>query len=134
MIIDKDIAHYIIVADESIRAALDKIEANEDGFVFCVSPEGVLEGVLTDGDFRRWVIRAPAPDLSQPVSSIANKSFISGNITDSEEKIELLLTSSIEFIPLLDKQRRLVATRTSAQAGVSQAMTLICICGSCGWE
>lgn len=109
MIIDKDISRYLIVASESIRAALDKINANEDGIVFCVSTEGILDGILTDGDFRRWIIKSDRPDLTLSVATISNKTFISGQITDSEEKIEQLLNNAIRFIPLLDRQRRLVA-------------------------
>lgn len=108
MVILRDISRHIIVADEPIRAALARIEANEDGTVFCVSPEGVLEGVLTDGDFRRWVVQAAAPDLSQPVSTIANKSFVSCPAVDGEEKVARLLSDSIRFVPLVDAQKRLV--------------------------
>lgn len=109
MIIDKDITRFIVLADESIRTALEKIDANEAGFVCCVSADGVLAGVLTDGDFRRWIVRAQGPDLDQPAGSIANANFVSGGINDNGEKINQLLSVKIRFVPLLDAQRRLVA-------------------------
>ena len=52
MIIERDIAPYLIVATEPMSVALDKITANKSRFIVCVSENGALEGVLTDGDFR----------------------------------------------------------------------------------
>ena len=51
MIIQSNIQEYLILADESIHAALDKMSKNQNGFVITITEEGVVEGVLTDGDF-----------------------------------------------------------------------------------
>ena len=55
MIIDRNISKYIVFSEDSVINALRKINQNKERIIFCVSSRGVLEGVLTDGDFRRWL-------------------------------------------------------------------------------
>ncbi|MBL6942701.1 MAG: CBS domain-containing protein, partial [Rhodospirillales bacterium] len=73
MIIQRNIRDYLILADESIHAALGKISKNQSGFVVTVTEEGAVEGVLTDGDFRRWIASVEDLDLNIPVSTISKK-------------------------------------------------------------
>lgn len=109
MIIDKNIGKYLALDGDSIRHGLKKIESNEDGILFIVSEDGCLQGVLTDGDFRRWVISSSEFDIDQPLYKIMNRDFQFAYETDAEIKIQSLLSGSIEFLPLLDTQRRCVA-------------------------
>ena len=55
MNIIKEIAPFIIFSEETIINALQKI--NKSKIVFTVSQSGVLEGTVTDGDFRRWLLK-----------------------------------------------------------------------------
>ena len=66
MIIRKEISRYLANEFSTIRSVLSKIDSNEDGIVFCVDDRGLLLGVLTDGDLRRWLISVSVPDLEQP--------------------------------------------------------------------
>ena len=107
MIVDKNITQFVVFPDDSLSFALHKITANKSGFVFVVSQNGVLEGLLTDGDFRRWLLETRNWDLLQPVSIATNRQFISMDIDSPVVEIEALFSEKINIIPLLDKKKRL---------------------------
>jgi sialic acid synthase SpsE/sugar phosphate isomerase/epimerase len=109
MLIDRNIGKYIVFSEENILNALKKISDNKSRIIFSVSESGELEGVLTDGDFRRWLVQQSFIDLNQPVYKISNKHFKSALIDESPETIQTYFSSLIEFIPLLDRNGRLVA-------------------------
>jgi len=69
----------------------------------------VLEGVLTDGDFRRWITEHPSFDMGMPVISVANKSFTFSHLDASHEEIERQFSDRIAYVPLLDRHHHLVA-------------------------
>ena len=108
MIIENRIEPFVVRSDEAVGQALNKIDANNEGFVFCIDDAGVLEGVLTDGDFRRWFLHRTAVDVGQKVAEAMNKSFISASLTDKTERISTLFSDKIKFVPLLDERKRLV--------------------------
>ena len=116
MIIDRNISPFVVIEQESILEALKKIDANEDGMVVCTDESGLLLGVLTDGDFRRWVIKSSAPDLTQPVGNIVNRECQSARIGDSSERIAGRINDSIVFLPLVDSQGRFVALARARKA------------------
>lgn len=109
MLIDRNTAKYIVFAEDSILNALKKISDNKSRIIFSVSESGVLEGVLTDGDFRRWLVKQNTIDLNQPVLKVSNKKFKFAFFQDDPEKIQSCFSSHIEFIPLLDQNHHLVA-------------------------
>jgi hypothetical protein len=74
MIIDKNISDYIVFVEDNIANALHKIDRNNKRFIFAVNQSGVIEGVLTDGDFRRWALLNNGISLSEKVDSVINKS------------------------------------------------------------
>ncbi|ERS85085.1 hypothetical protein Q667_17685 [Marinobacter sp. C1S70] len=118
MIIERNITPYTVFADDEISIALQKISANKSGFVFVVASNGVLEGILTDGDFRRWLLRTENFDLTQPVSVAANCNFIHAAETSSNSKLEELLSSRVKYLPLLDSNQRLVAMALHEKASI----------------
>ena len=77
MIIERTIAPYVVLADESLLHALQKISGNAARMVLAVSDSGVLEGLMTDGDFRRWIVDTPDADLKQPVGTVMNIHYVS---------------------------------------------------------
>ena len=56
MIIDRSFAPFIVYCEDSILNALAQISSNKSRIVFSVTESGYLEGVLSDGDFRRWIV------------------------------------------------------------------------------
>ena len=108
MIIDKDLSKYIVNSEDTILCALDQISTNCLGFVFSVTEAGVVEGILSNGDFRRWVITTKNINLNQSVSIISNKNF-KFLFCGEEEKAHSMITVQIPCLPILDSQKRLVA-------------------------
>jgi len=113
MIIEKKLTPYIIFSEESIVNALQKISDNKSRIIFSVTEAGLLEGVLTDGDFRRWLVNEDQIDLNQPVSKITNKRFKFAREGDSSEKIQSYFSQEVEFVPILDNNDRIVAVARS---------------------
>ncbi len=109
MLIDRNLAKYIVFAEDSILNALKKISDNKSRIIFSVTEAGVLEGILTDGDFRRWLVNQSTIDLNKSVATISNKNFKYAFFEDDPEKIQSYFSEQIEFIPLLDRSHHLVA-------------------------
>ena len=66
MVIEKNIYPYLALRNESVSSALKKINHNKSGFVIVVNRNGTINGILTDGDFRRWTLVAENKNLDQP--------------------------------------------------------------------
>lgn len=109
MIIDRNITPYVVLDEEPIREALSKIDANEEGMVVCVDNAGLLLGILTDGDFRRWIMDEPQPNLDRPVGTVINRHITSAMVDDSPGRIESKLSQQVHFLPLTDAGGRCVA-------------------------
>ncbi|MFT8318830.1 MAG: N-acetylneuraminate synthase family protein [Sporolactobacillus sp.] len=112
MKINKNLGPYIINSEGTIIDALKKISANKQGVVFVLSYKGVLEGVLTDGDFRRWIVNQSEPNLLDSVLEIANTTYLSFKESDlsSIGRIEQIFAKNkIRHIPVVDQFNRMVA-------------------------
>jgi sialic acid synthase SpsE/sugar phosphate isomerase/epimerase len=109
MMITLNLADYIVFSEDSLLNALRKITNNKIRLVFSVTESGMLEGVLTDGDFRRWLTDGNEANLEIPVHSVSNKKFVSLLNETKHEDIEKLFNSRVAAIPLLDKHQHLVA-------------------------
>jgi sialic acid synthase SpsE/sugar phosphate isomerase/epimerase len=107
MIIERQVERYTIRADASLQAALQAIDSNAEGFILCTDENGLLEGILTDGDARRWLIRQGQVDLTGPVAPALRRDFAYAHLGDSRERMGSLLVSPVKFLPLLDERRRL---------------------------
>jgi sialic acid synthase SpsE/sugar phosphate isomerase/epimerase len=109
MLIERDVTHYTVLTDDSIEHALRQITHNGRRTVFCIEQNGVLAGVITDGDFRRWLLANPGESLSSCAIDVANRTFVSAPFGTSIQEIELLFNSGVQLVPLLDELGRLVA-------------------------
>ena len=118
MLIDRNLSKYIVFAEDSILNALKKISDNKSRIIFSVTESGVLEGIMTDGDFRRWLVNQDEIDLNQPVYKVANKHFKAVHIDAEPEAILASFSAEIEFIPLVDAAGHLVAIARKRPDGV----------------
>ena len=109
MIIEPNFSKYIVFSEDSILNALNKISLNKKGIVFVASEAGVLEGALTDGDFRRWLLGVQHVDLELSVGSIMNANVRWASEHDAPEKINALLDDKYTAIPLVDSNKRIVS-------------------------
>ena len=109
MRIERNLGDYVIYAEDSVVNALKKIGENKSGIVFALDQSGHLEGVMTDGDFRRWVMSGVEIDLNTPVSAICNREFLSLKIDQDYADIEKRFDTRVTVIPLTDRLGHLMA-------------------------
>lgn len=108
MIISRNLKDYIVFDEEPLSNALTKISINKSHTVFVVSENGLLEGVITDGDIRRWILEQENLDLLIPCQVVMNRDFFSLNIASDRNLIEQSFNERIFIIPLLDNSKRIV--------------------------
>ena len=125
MIIERNLAKYVVFSDDSLAHSLQKISGNGCGLVFVLAQNGVLEGILTDGDFRRWLLDTEKMDLSQPASVAFNRNFTAVSKDMPPDKIAAQFSRRIKYVPLIDRQKRLVGIASLTRRGVQIGEFLI---------
>lgn len=106
----KDFSKFVIFSEDNLLNALNKINVNKSRVIFAVSEGGVLEGVLTDGDVRRWLTSTGSIDLNTPISAVMNRQFMAASVDVDPDQIRVSLERRVhQAIPLLDSNQRLVA-------------------------
>jgi len=102
----REISFYKVQENISIREAIKKIDEGGIGFIVCINQNDGVTGILTDGDFRRAILRGI--DLQQQVCNIMNKNFYfleSDYVAEDVKKIFIDTVAS--HIPVL-KDRKLI--------------------------
>lgn len=110
MIIDRELAPYIVFTEDPILTGLAKINANRQRIVFCVDEHGILRGSLSDGDFRRWIIANPTASLDVSCISVANTSV--QTIPSGAAAVDITKAfahDGISHVPLVDERGHLIA-------------------------
>ena len=125
VIVVRDVRPWVCAADAPILEALEKISSNREGVVFCVESDAYLVGVLTDGDFRRWIINQTDIDLHQPVRSIANLTPTAALASVPPDELASHFDQRVSHIPLVDERGRLVAVATKRHLVVDLEGTVI---------
>ena len=118
MRIIRDFSKFVVFSEDSLISALNKISDNKSRVIFVVSEGGILEGVLTDGDLRRWLISAQDIDLNTPVAAAMNRRFTAISENADAGHIRGLLSNKVLAIPLLDGNQRLTAIALYGKAQV----------------
>ena len=119
MIIQRNLTGFVVFSGDSVLDALKKITVNKSRIVFAVSDNGVLEGVLTDGDFRRWLSSQEDIDLDQPVSAAMNREFLAGSVDEDPAITEGRFRESVDHVPLVDASQRIVAIAARTERGIA---------------
>ena len=118
MIIERNFSKYVVFKEDTILSALNKITDNKEKLIFVVSESGLLEGALSDGDLRRWLIGTSDINLQIPFHQIMNTDIRLGSVDDRLENIIKLLEGKYTAIPLVDSNRRLVAVAFGRYAAI----------------
>jgi len=82
------------------------INENAMNICFVVDEANSLEGVVTDGDIRRAILKHVS--LDSPIAEILNENFIFGYQDDSNDVLIGKLNDSINIIPIVDKNNHLI--------------------------
>ena len=109
MYLDKELGKYTVYVESPIIEALSKGARHKQRVLFCVTEHHHLVGVLSNGDFQRWLLQQEDIDLSAPVSSVCNTNFVQASINEKSVRIEYLFEDHIDTIPLVDDYGHLVA-------------------------
>ena len=102
MIITKKIQDHICFSEDTIIRALTKINEAKGATLYVVSDDGRLEGTLTDGDIRRYLISSSNLDLEQPVYLCMNKDFKYVTLGHSKSEIKTLFKDGVTSVPIVD--------------------------------
>ena len=109
MIIERDLTSYVVYSRDPVLRALEKITANKARVIFLVDSRGHLDGVLSDGDFRRWISSATSITVDVAAIEAANTSPRILPVGSSPAEISHAFGSGIDHVPLVDEQGHLVA-------------------------
>ena len=90
----------------SIEDAFHQLNTNRMGILFVEDAGSRIVGCVTDGDIRRRLLLDG--DLSVSLSVFMNTSFVWARADTSREQILKLLDGRVHYVPLLDRERRLV--------------------------
>lgn len=109
MIITNNTIDFMVYENEPTKHALEKINNNKHNIIFIVDSAGILLGSLSDGDFRRNLLKEPSINIDDPVSSLINKKVFFLSSSEENNKIKQSFNEQIKIIPLLDNNNRLVS-------------------------
>jgi perosamine synthetase len=98
------VQQLLVSADATLRTALAVIDRNGCGVAFAVDGEGTLEGLLTDGDIRRALLRGLGLEAS--VREVMRVDCVSLPHDAAPQDIMAALGDRIAIVPLMDKDRR----------------------------
>lgn len=98
------VQQLLVGADENLRTALNVIDQNGSGVAFAVDAKGRLQGILTDGDIRRALLRGV--NLDSPVRAVMCSDCATLPEDASPQAILSILGERIEIVPLLDREGR----------------------------
>ena len=107
---------HVISASATLYESLHQMNRNKVKYLVAVDTAGHVLGTLTDGDVRRGLLSGM--NLQDPITSAYNSAFKSVQISDGlREVLSEFKDSRIEFLPVIDKERRLrnVITRRGLQ-------------------
>jgi len=91
-----------IKQSENIYSCLALIDKNALGIAFVVDDNGILLGLMSDGDIRRAIIAGA--NQNDSIEMHYNKSTVTLSIDASETEIQKTLSDKIKIIPLLDNR------------------------------
>jgi sialic acid synthase SpsE/sugar phosphate isomerase/epimerase len=109
MIFDKNLTPYTILESYAVFDSLEKINLYKKGLLFTTSSSGVIKGVVSEGDIRRWLISNGSKNLGVSISNVHHKTFVSSKVDAHPFLIEKSFKEGINFVPLLDEKNRIVA-------------------------
>lgn len=111
---DKIIDSISIKYNDSIKFALEKIQKNKKRFLICVDDSHYVLGIITDGDMRRAFLNNLT--IKDKVNKVYLNDFKYLNYSSTFDNVcEIFKSDKIDFLPILDKDNRLINIITKKQ-------------------
>jgi dTDP-glucose pyrophosphorylase len=102
--LDNSLERYTVPEDAPLRTAIQAMDKGGIGFVAVVRSDGIVAGILTDGDFRRAMLAGRS--LNEPIGKIANQEFVSvAPETERETIRDLFIHKRLRHIPVIEGGR-----------------------------
>jgi len=103
---DIPLQSLLVLDTSNMRETLRIVDRNARGIAFVVDARGVLQGVVTDGDIRRAILRGLSPD--NLVTEFMTRKPVTARVGTSPERLIALTSERVKYIPLVDDERRVV--------------------------
>lgn len=105
---------FTVLPASTILLALQKIDENKKGFLIVVDKSGQVLGTLTDGDLRRSFLNGKT--INDSVNEVINYNYEFVYFDSSfEEVTEIFKSRKVDFIPIVDREYKLVNIITKKQ-------------------
>jgi D-glycero-alpha-D-manno-heptose-7-phosphate kinase len=115
---ENNLKKLIVELDFTLTDVINQIEKNKEGFVVVLNKNKTINGIATDGDIRRYLIKGG--DLSDKIEKCCNKNFISVSEGLSHENIYKMLDDEIKLIPIINSRNELIEIITKKRIPVRQ--------------
>lgn len=97
-----------IKSNITIKAALKQMDIAAEKMLIVIDQNSKLQGVITDGDIRRWLLKEGA--LDEIVEKVMNKNPIFVNEEyDKNQVKKIMLENKIECIPIINKEKKVIS-------------------------
>lgn len=101
----------VVSADTLVSAAVVAMTSARGGAAFIADGEGHLEGIFTDGDFRRAIAAGDGDVLSRAVSGFMTRNPVSVRPDSlAVDVLRLIECRAIDDVPVVDETGRLVGS------------------------
>lgn len=109
-----DLSLYVVDATDTVRTAMERIEANKHRVVVVVD-QGKVVGTVSDGDIRRAFLHDMLPVA--PVTRIMQVNPQVTTESDPAKRAELLRTLQVTLLPVVTAENELVGVALAYEPG-----------------
>lgn len=101
-----NIKELCVGLDTTIIKVIDKLDVTSKKIILVTDEDYHLLGIVTDGDFRRWVLKNG--DLYLPVTYLMNSSPIVVKDYEIKNAQKIMQDKFIDAIPVIDKDNKVI--------------------------
>ncbi len=102
----KSIQEIVLGTGATLKDVMATFDQTAQGVVFIVDADGVMQGLLTDGDVRRALLQSAS--MADAAEAYMSRAFAFGKVGSSRDENARLLDEKIRHLPILDEAGRLV--------------------------
>ena len=124
MIVDDDFSELVIQTSETVRTAVERINATQHLVQIVIDSDGRIVGMVTDGDVRRALVAGVS--LESPVTECMHPDPLTAQDTDAAMRILSDQSNRWRCVPVVDKSGRIVQIVSDAPepSGVEVAVIM----------
>lgn len=112
-----DLSLYVVTATDTVRTAMERIEANKHRVVVVVD-QGKVVGTVSDGDIRRAFLHDMLPVA--PVTRIMQLNPRVTTETDPAKRAALLRAAKVTLLPVVSADNSLLDVELAYEPGFEQ--------------